>query len=115
MPRFSFRPRSRRAPLRALVVVALVAVPALTARARSSAQSREEDPVTSGGVEARAGEETEERQAGERTEEQDGRPGSGAAVDTSQFGEDRSLPDEETCEQVLRKMMLIRRFEERAG
>ncbi|HYP48729.1 MAG TPA: pyruvate dehydrogenase (acetyl-transferring) E1 component subunit alpha [Thermoleophilaceae bacterium] len=30
-------------------------------------------------------------------------------------GEQRKLPDKETCERILSKMMLIRRFEERAG
>jgi pyruvate dehydrogenase E1 component alpha subunit len=97
------------------VVVALIAVPALTARVRSSARSSEDDSVTSRDVEARAGEETQERQAEEPAEQQDGKPGAAAAMDTSQFGDDHSLPDRETCEQVLRKMMLIRRFEERAG
>ncbi|HYZ71083.1 MAG TPA: thiamine pyrophosphate-dependent enzyme, partial [Thermoleophilaceae bacterium] len=30
-------------------------------------------------------------------------------------GEHHELPDRETCEDILRKMLLIRRFEERAG
>jgi pyruvate dehydrogenase E1 component alpha subunit len=63
-------------------------------------------------MEAKAGEKQEERQP------EDGRPGTETvdrSPDTSQYGSDHSLPDKETCEAILRKMLLIRRFEERAG
>jgi pyruvate dehydrogenase E1 component alpha subunit len=43
-------------------------------------------------------------------------PGNVAAVEDVSLGETKhGLPDKETCTTVLQKMMLIRRFEERAG
>ena len=56
-----------------------------------------------------------------KSKAKDGENGDGAAPaevadDEIQFGEVKhDLPDKETCETVLAKMMLIRRFEERAG
>ncbi|MEA2361250.1 MAG: pyruvate dehydrogenase component alpha subunit [Thermoleophilaceae bacterium] len=58
------------------------------------------------------------RQAGDAQEGNgDGSaPAEVAAAEEIQFGEIKhDLPDRETCETVLAKMMLIRRFEERAG
>ena len=56
---------------------------------------------------------------GKRKEEQtDGAPAPGdvASAEEIRFGEVKhDLPDPETCRTVLEKMMLIRRFEERAG
>jgi pyruvate dehydrogenase E1 component alpha subunit len=66
---------------------------------------------------------TEQRTATEK-DEKDGKDGNGDGVDPSDvpaaqevgFGEVKhGLPDKETCTAVLQKMMLIRRFEERAG
>ena len=66
---------------------------------------------------------TEQRTATEK-DEKDAKDGNGDGVDPSDvptaqeigFGEVKhGLPDKETCTAVLQKMMLIRRFEERAG
>ena len=66
---------------------------------------------------------TEQRTATEK-DEKDAKDVNGDGVDPSDvpaaqeigFGEVKhGLPDKETCTAVLQKMMLIRRFEERAG
>jgi len=60
-------------------------------------------------------------QAGEGAKAQDHKDGAGAPAevektDEIRFGEVKhGLPEQETCRTVLKKMMLIRRFEERAG
>jgi pyruvate dehydrogenase E1 component alpha subunit len=87
---------SRRSSLRALAGLALIAVPVLTAKARNarSGVSSEHMAVS----------DEPSRQEQGRTSENGG---TGA--------ETHSLPDRDTCLAVLEKMMLIRRFEERAG
>jgi pyruvate dehydrogenase E1 component alpha subunit len=88
---------SRRSSLRALVGgLALVAVPLLTARVRG-----QRNGVSS----ARMGAQDEPDRREDEQPSGDGDP-SGAR---------HSLPDSETATAVLAKMMLIRRFEERAG
>jgi pyruvate dehydrogenase E1 component alpha subunit len=65
-----------------------------------------------------------EEQTATKKDEKDAKDGNGGGVDPSDvpaaqeigFGEVKhGLPDKETCTAVLQKMMLIRRFEERAG
>jgi pyruvate dehydrogenase E1 component alpha subunit len=65
-----------------------------------------------------------EQQTATKKDEKDAKDGQGGGVDPSDvpaaeeigFGEVKhGLPDKETCTAVLQKMMLIRRFEERAG
>jgi pyruvate dehydrogenase E1 component alpha subunit len=65
-----------------------------------------------------------EEQTATKKDEKDAKDGQGGGVDPSDvpaaeeigFGEVKhGLPDKETCTAVLQKMMLIRRFEERAG
>ncbi len=54
--------------------------------------------------------------AGKSAEKGNGDGADAVAADEIKFGEVKhDLPDKETCETVLAKMMLIRRFEERAG
>src|SRR5919202_6626711 len=110
------------APVRAVarVVVAVAAV--LTAGTRS------QEGVTSGGMavedtaklaeaQAKAGE-AQARAAEAQVEAGDG-AGDGDAAPVRRFPEDvgspRSLPDADTCRRIVERMMLIRRFEERAG
>jgi pyruvate dehydrogenase E1 component alpha subunit len=86
----------RRASLRALAGLALAAVPVLTARVRHARNgvSSEEMAV--------------QEESSRREDEQPAPP-------PDEDGAKHSLPDKETVVSVLEKMMLIRRFEERAG
>ncbi|MEA2468825.1 MAG: pyruvate dehydrogenase component alpha subunit, partial [Thermoleophilaceae bacterium] len=87
---------ARRPPLRALAGLALLAVPLLTARARVQRNS-----VSSNRMALKE----------ESGQKEDERGSNGREVASGSH----SLPDRETCLTVLEKMMLIRRFEERAG
>jgi pyruvate dehydrogenase E1 component alpha subunit len=94
-----FRPRlgARRPPLRALAGgLALIAVPLLTARVRHARNG-----VSSNHMAVKE----------EPSQREDDQPG---AVGGSE-GAAHSLPEKETALAVLEKMVLIRRFEERAG
>src|SRR5215217_3890659 len=73
---------------RAVGAIGLLALPLLTAR-----RARARNGVSSGGMAVR--EETDQREDGS--------------------GGDRELPDKDTCLAILERMLLIRRFEERAG
>jgi pyruvate dehydrogenase E1 component alpha subunit len=82
-------------PVRAVLGLVVAIVSVLLARdRRETAQADEPDGVTSGAV---AVEEREQR-------ENDGRP-----------QRHHDLPDADACRAILEKMVLIRRFEERAG
>jgi pyruvate dehydrogenase E1 component subunit alpha len=93
------------APARALVRLLIAVFALLSARASSG------DGVTSGSMEV------EDRT---RASETDGRDG-GAQPETASrrppedVGSPRSLPDADTSRRILERMLLIRRFEERAG
>jgi pyruvate dehydrogenase E1 component alpha subunit len=110
------------APWRAIVRLCVALVAVLTARTRGG------EGVTSGGMavddtaklaeaQARAGEaqaraaEAELRARGEIGEGE----GGGARRLPEDVGAEHPLPEEDTAQRILERMMLIRRFEERAG
>jgi pyruvate dehydrogenase E1 component alpha subunit len=86
----------RRASLRALAGLALAAVPVLTARVRHTRNGVSSDHMAV-------------------KEEAPRRDDDGPGPEAAEEGSKHSLPDKETVVSVLEKMMLIRRFEERAG
>ncbi len=87
--------------MRAIAGLLVALVSALLARGRGDGEQAGGGVVTSGSV---AVEEREKQAGSEQAREQDGRP-----------QRHHGLPDADTCREVLEKMLLIRRFEERAG
>jgi pyruvate dehydrogenase E1 component alpha subunit len=90
------------APLRAIVRLFLAFAALLTARTRSG------EGVTSGRMEVGDKEQLAEAQANGGPEAVERRP-------PEDVGSKRSLPDADASRRILQRMMLIRRFEERAG
>jgi pyruvate dehydrogenase E1 component alpha subunit len=93
---------ARRTPLRALAGLALLAVPVLTARVRHSRNSVSSDRMAL------------KEESGKREDGAGGSNGRDAGPEPASDSR-HSLPDRDTTVAVLEKMMLIRRFEERAG
>jgi pyruvate dehydrogenase E1 component alpha subunit len=87
----------RRTSLRALAGLALAAVPVLTARVRQTRNGVSSEPMA-------VQEESSRREDEEKP-----------AAPPEEGGTSHSLPDKDTIVSVLEKMILIRRFEERAG
>jgi pyruvate dehydrogenase E1 component alpha subunit len=103
------RGRVRAPSLRALAGVAILAVPLVTARVRAGRRGGSRDSVTSGrmAVEDRKRAESEKDRKDDARKDGAGRGG--------RKGDGRQLPGKQAAVETLERMLLIRRFEERAG
>ena len=97
------------APLRALGRLFLAAVALVVSRSRPDSGSATREGVTSDSMAV------DEKAAETRAEEGDGKPEAVARRLPEDVGSERALPDSDASRRILERMMLIRRFEERAG